>query len=154
YLLRILREPIKFLPVVALNDAFQNWIYGEAPEDIRPDDLDAKWLELSTRFWPDIDGTGLEAERGPGWQRALFLFDRPFYIIGYGLAHFGALDIWRKSQADWASAWQAYKSALTLGNSRPLAELYAAAGSRLPFNREIVREVASFITSHLESVWG
>lgn len=35
-----------------LEDAFEHWVYGEAPADVTPADLDAKWLELKRRFTP------------------------------------------------------------------------------------------------------
>jgi oligoendopeptidase F len=141
---------VKWLPSIALIDAFQHWVYASAPEDVRSADLDEKWLELSMRFKPGIDWTGLEQERALGWQRVGILFQEPFYQIEYALAHLGALQVWQKAQNNYASAWHAYREALALGNTRSLPELYRAAGAELPFKREVAKKVAAFLMSLFE----
>ncbi|MDQ2887336.1 MAG: M3 family metallopeptidase [Chloroflexota bacterium] len=138
---------VKWLPSIALVDAFQHWIYASAPENVGPADLDAKWLELSKRFQPGIDWTELEQEHALGWQRVGILFQEPFYQIEYALAHLGALQVWQKAQNDYTSIWKAYREALSLGNTRSLPELYRAAGAELPFDREVVKKVANFLTN-------
>lgn len=70
-----------------LEDAFEHWVYGEAPADITPADLDAKWLELKAHFtpWDDCDPTSAEAQSG--WQRWTWsLYRMPLYMITYPLA--------------------------------------------------------------------
>jgi oligoendopeptidase F len=97
------------------------------------------------RFEPGIDWTGLEKEHALGWQRVGILFQEPFYQIEYALAHLGALQVWQKAQNNYASAWKAYREALTHGNTRSLPELYRAAGAELPFERKVVKKVANFL---------
>jgi len=140
---------VKWLPSIAVVDAFQHWVYVEAPEQVTPAELDAKWLELSRRFDTGIDWSGLEAEQAAGWQRVSILFSVPFYQVEYLLAHLGALQVWQKAQQDFPSAWRAYREALLLGNTRPLPELYQAAGAELPFRREVVSQVADLLRSSL-----
>lgn len=123
-------------------DAFQHWLYAEAPDDVRAADLDAKWAELSQRFAPWVDWTGLEEERSCGWHQLGLVFRMPFYNIAYDLAELGALQVWRNAQQDWGGAWQAFRESLALGNTRPLPDLYAAAGARLPFDRATMRALA------------
>ena len=141
---------VKWLPSIALVDAFQHWVYASAPENVTPADLDEKWLELSSRFDPGIDWTGLEQERALGWQRVGIMFSMPFYQIEYALAHLGALQVWQKAQNDFVSAWHSYREALLLGNTRSLPELYRAAGAELPFEREMVKKMADFLASSFD----
>ncbi len=140
---------VLFLPYMAVVDGFQHWVYADAPEGVTAADLDAKWGELWTRFMGGVDWSGLEAERVSGWHRKLHIFTVPFYYVEYGLAQLGALQVWRNALADQADAVQRYRSALALGNTRPLPELYAAAGARLAFDHEIVGELAQLVASHL-----
>ncbi len=140
---------VLFLPYMAVVDGFQHWVYADAPDDVTAADLDAKWGELWTRFMGGVDWSGLEAERVSGWHRKLHIFTVPFYYVEYGLAQLGALQVWRNALADQANAVRRYRAALALGNTRPLPELYAAAGARLAFDRETVGELAQLVTSHL-----
>ncbi|HWG85992.1 MAG TPA: M3 family oligoendopeptidase [Deinococcales bacterium] len=144
-----LESTVRFLPYMAVVDAFQHWVYAEAPEDVAADDLDAKWGELWSRFMPDADWTGLEDSRVTGWQRKLHIFQIPFYYIEYGLAQTGAWQVWRNALADGPRALSAYRDALALGYTRPITALYEAAGARLAFDREHVGSLARFINSQL-----
>ena len=140
---------VLFLPYMAVVDGFQHWVYADAPESVTAADLDAKWGELWTRFMPGTDWAGLEAERVSGWHRKLHIFTVPFYYVEYGLAQLGALQVWRNALQDQAEAVRKYRAALALGNTRPLPELYAAAGAKLAFDRETVGELTQLVASHL-----
>jgi oligoendopeptidase F len=142
---------VKWLPHIAMLDDFQHWLYADAPAAVGPADLDAAWREQASRFSPWVDWSGLETEQGAGWQRAGLLFTQPFYSLEYALAHLGALQVWRNAQADPDAAWRAYRSALALGNTRPLPDLYQAAGARLPFDHAVVRDVAQTLAAHLDA---
>lgn len=141
---------IQFLPYMAVVDAFQHWVYAEAPEDVTARDLDAEWDKLWSRFLPGVDWTGLKTERMTGWHRKLHIFEGPFYYVEYGLAQLGALQIWRNAQRDPQAALQAYQEALTLGHTRPLPELYQTAGARLAFDAETVGELVRLAADALE----
>jgi oligoendopeptidase F len=78
----------------------------------------------------------------------------PFYYIEYGLAQLGALQVWRESRRDRPAALAAYRRALALGGTRPLPELYAAAGARLLFDREGIRELIELVESELDTLAG
>ena len=86
------------------------------------------------------------------WQGEWSLFTQPFYDIAYALALLGSLHVWRNVQADPVHGWEWYRAALALGNTRPLPELYAAAGARLPFDRVVVRETAHAVEAWLDRV--
>jgi oligoendopeptidase F len=46
----------------------------------------------------------------------------------------GALQVWRNAQRDRRSAVRMYREGLALGATRPLPELFRAAGARLTFD--------------------
>lgn len=144
-----LKSIIDWLPYGARGDAFQHWLYTEAPEHVTAADVDAKWDELTLRFLPGVDWSGLETSRAAGWQRTPHFFLYPFYYIEYALAHFGALQIWRNALHDQTTALRQYRVALALGNTRPLPELYRAAGASLVFDRATVGELVEFLAMQL-----
>ena len=141
---------VMFLPYMAVVDGFQHWVYVEAHENVTASDMDAQWDALWTRFMGGTDWSGLDSERVTGWHRKLHIFTVPFYYVEYGLAQLGALQVWRNALTDQADAVRRYRSALALGNTRSLPDLYAAAGARLAFDKETVGELARLVESHLE----
>jgi oligoendopeptidase F len=133
---------------IATVDAFQHWIYthqGHTREERR-----AAWLALLDRFAGDIDWTGYETARAYVWHRQLHFFIVPFYYIEYGIAQLGALQVWANYRRDRAAALTAYQRALALGGSRPLPELFAAAGCRFRFDAETIRELVELVRVELE----
>ncbi len=148
-----LEDVLLALPHIASVDAFQRWIYTSGAGMDR-DARDAAWLAIRGRFEVGIDWTGLERERTARWYRQLHIFELPFYYIEYGIAQLGALQIWKRSLSDPAGALAGYKSALRLGGTRPLPELYAAAGARLIFDAEGMRELVALAEERLEALRG
>ena len=73
------------------------------------------------------------------WHRQLHIFLVPFYYVEYGIAQLGALQLWANSKADKAKALGDYKKSLALGGSRPLPELFAAAGCKFQFDAATIR---------------
>ncbi|MFN2565517.1 MAG: M3 family oligoendopeptidase [Gemmatimonadaceae bacterium] len=116
------------LPHIACVDAFQHWVYTEGI-DASPEQRDAMWLRIRARFDPDVDYTGLEAERVARWYRQSHIHTAPFYYIEYGIAQLAALQVWRQSLHDPERALGRYKAALALGGTRSLPEIYATAGA-------------------------
>lgn len=126
-----LEGSVGLLPWIAQMDAFQHWIYthpGHSRAERR-----ATWLALDEKFGGALDWSGLEEARARQWHRQLHLFVHPFYFIEYGIALIGAFGLWLTGlDRGWGHALELYKRALSLGGSRPLPELFAAAG--LPFD--------------------
>jgi oligoendopeptidase F len=85
-----------------------------------------------------VDYAGFEEVRAHSWHRQLHIFLYPFYYVEYGIAQLGALQVWANSRANKAQALGDYKTALTLGGSRPLPELFAAAGCRFDFSARTI----------------
>jgi oligoendopeptidase F len=138
-----LERIISFLPYMATVDAFQNWVYTHPEHDHEA--RDAAWLDLHERFNVGVDWSGLEDVRAGMWQHKLHIFQVPFYYIEYGIAQLGALQVWRNSLHDPAGALASYRHALSLGGTRPLPDLFAAAGAQLTFDADTIRELVTLI---------
>lgn len=146
----LLEGIILFFPHCASVDAFQQWIYTDR-EGADADARDRKWLELRHRFEGDaVDWSGLESERIARWYQQPHFFSSPFYYIEYGLAQLAALQVWRNSRRDFAEAVRKYRAALALGATRPLPELYAAAGARLVFDAVGMGEIVGEAEEELD----
>ncbi len=150
----LLERTVLFFTHCASVDAFQQWMYT-TPEGRDRDARDRKWLELRNRFESDlVDWSGLDAERVARWYFQPHFFDHPFYYIEYGIAQLGALQVWRNSLSDRPGAVRKYREALALGATRPLPELYRAAGARLIFDGEGMRELIDLAEEELASLDG
>ena len=114
-------------PWVATIDAFQHWLYTH--QGHTRDERRAAWVRTFARFAPDVDFDGHEDALDALWHRQLHLFIVPFYYIEYGIAEVGALQVWRHSRVDHAAAVRQYREALALGGTRPLRDLFRAAGA-------------------------
>ena len=107
---------------------------------------------IRDRFESGVDWCGLEAERVARWYRQLHIFLYPFYYIEYGIAQVGALQVWRNSLDDQAGALAAYRRALALGGTRPLPELFGAAGAQLAFDAETMGPLVALIEEQLAAL--
>jgi oligoendopeptidase F len=143
---------VQFLPYMAVVDAFQHWLYTEAPEAVTAPDLDRAWGDLWGRFMGGVEWGGLEDERVTGWHRKVHIYGYPFYYIEYGLAQLGALQVWRNALHNQQDAVAAYRRALALGHTRPLPELFQTAGARFAFDRRTVGELMALISRELDAL--
>jgi len=135
-------------PWIATVDAFQHWIYTH-PDHTR-DGRRKAWLDLMDRFGGDVDWSGFETARANLWHRQLHIFLHPFYYIEYGIAQLGALQVWANSKRDKARALDDYKKSLALGGSRPLPELFQAAGCQFEFSERTIQPLAKMLREELE----
>ncbi len=135
---------------IATVDAFQHWIYTH-PKHTHAE-RSAAWLELLDRFGGEVDWSGFEDARANLWHRQLHIFLYPFYYIEYGIAQLGALQVWANSKRDKAKALKDYKQSLTLGGSRPLPELFAAAGCRFEFNDKTMQPLVKLVREELKKL--
>jgi len=146
---QLLEAIVLFFPHCASVDAFQHWTYIDKNGRDR-DARDQKWLELRRRFEGEaVDWRGLDSERIARWYQQPHFFSSPFYYIEYGIAQLGALQIWRNSLHDRREAVRKYRVALSLGATRSLPELFAAAGARLIFDSQGIRELVSLVEDEL-----
>ncbi len=147
---QLLEGIVLFFPWCATVDAFQQWVYTH-PEHSRAERR-AAWNALIDRFGGGVDWSGHEEARSHGWHRQLHIFLYPFYYIEYGIAQLGALQIWRQSLADRAGAVAGYRRGLALGGSRPLPELFEAAGARFDFREETLAPLMETIRGELAGI--
>jgi len=138
---------VGIFPWIATVDAFQHWVYTH-PDHGRVERV-AAWLALMDRFGGDVDWSGHEEARAHLWHRQLHIFLHPFYYIEYGIAQLGALQVWANSKRDKAKALNHYKKALALGGSRPLPELFQAAGCRFEFSAKTIQPIAKMLREEL-----
>jgi oligoendopeptidase F len=145
----LLEGTILFFPHCASVDAFQQWIYTQ-DEGSDADARDVRWLELRRRFdGGGVDWSGLENERIARWYQQPHFFGSPFYYIEYGIAQLGALQVWRNSMRDERQAVAGYRSALALGATKRLPDLFAAAGARLIFDPKGMKEIIDVVEEQL-----
>lgn len=147
---QLLEGIVLILPWIAQVDAFQHAIYRHA--DPCRNQRRTDWQAMTTRFGGDVDWSGLEEIRDHVWHRQLHIFLYPFYYIEYGIAQLGALQVWKSFRHDPSRAVAAYKHALSLGGSRTLPELFAAAGARFDFSAETIRPLMDLIGEELGKI--
>ena len=138
---------VNIFPWIATVDAFQHWIYTH-PGHTRAE-RSAAWLALMDRFGGAVNWSGYEAVRANLWHRQLHIFIHAFYYIEYGIAQLGALQVWANSKRDKAEALNCYKRSLALGGSRPLPELFAAAGCKFEFSRRTMGPLVKLVREEL-----
>ena len=135
---------VHLLTWIAFMDSFQHWIYREAPSGVTIEQIDEKASELVERFMPQTNWNAFRKELGKSWHYH-HIFTAPFYYIEYGLSWLGALQLWQQSLRDPGQTLRQYRSALTLGNSRSVPDLFKAAGAKFAFDRETIRGMMQFL---------
>jgi oligoendopeptidase F len=139
---------IGFFPWMAVVDAFQHWIYTHAGHTRT--ERKAAYLQLMDRFGGDVDWSGFEEARASSWHRQLHIFLHPFYYVEYGIAQLGALQVWANSRRDKAKSLNDYKKSLALGGSRPLPELFSAAGCKFQFDAATIKPLIQLAGNELK----
>jgi len=143
-----MEDIITLLPWIATIDAFQHWVYSH-PTHTR-DQRRQAWLATYRRFRGCVvDWSGLEDEEAYVWHRQSHLFTAPFYYIEYGIAQLGALGLWVQARRSMKDALKNYRAALALGGSRPLPELFAAAGLQFDLSEKTVAPLAQAVAEEL-----
>jgi oligoendopeptidase F len=139
-----LERVITIFPWIATIDKFQHWIYENPSHTI--EERAEKWVQILDEFSsPVVDVQGLEEYRRFGWQRQLHLFEVPFYYIEYGIAQLGAIGLWQQYKQNPASAINNYITALSLGGTRTLPELFRAAGLDFNFSPDYIKGLMEFV---------
>jgi oligoendopeptidase F len=146
-----LERTITIFPWIAIIDKFQHWVY-ENPNHTIAERTD-NWMRILKEFSNDaIDYTGLDAYRAIGWQRQLHLFEVPFYYIEYGIAQLGAIGLWMQYIQNPQQALQNYMRALSLGGTKTLPELYAAAGLQFNLSPAHIKTLMEFVDAQMEAL--
>lgn len=146
-----LQRATTLLPWIAQVDAFQFWVY--ANHGHTRDQRTKAWLDLDSRLGADVDWSGIEPVRESLWHRQLHIFGHPFYYIEYGIAQLGAMQLWLLSLEKGPSvATDSYIRALSLGGSKPLPELFQAAGLEFDFGPSTVKRLVDRVEAELDKL--
>ena len=97
-----------------------------------------------------IDYSGLETYRSNSWQRQLHLFEVPFYYIEYGIAQLGAIGMWMQYKNNKELAMDNYCSALALGGTKTLLQLFETAGLKFDFSPEKIKGLMDFVRKQMK----
>jgi oligoendopeptidase F len=137
---------------IAAIDSFQHWIYEHMDDAADTERLNGVWEKTVARYMPFVDYSGLETELRNDWRRILHLFAAPFYFIEYGLAAIGAVQVWANSLEDQQTAVEKYLHALALGGTRPLPELFSAAGATFAFDEATLGRLMGLMEAQMEEL--
>ncbi len=120
------------LPWIATIDSFQHWIYANPGHS--KEERSQVWLSIRDRFGSEMDWSGHSDFREISWQQQGHLYGAPFYYIEYGIAQLGSLQLWKAHLIEPEDALAKYAKAMRLGNTKPLPDLFSAAGLKLAFD--------------------
>lgn len=141
---------LSFLPWCMTVDAFQHWVYLH-PQQTAAQRNEA-YMQISLPYMGSVDFSGLEHLRQHAWKLQLHIYEVPFYYIEYGMAQLGALSIYKNYRENKAKALKQYQDFLALGYSKPVKELYQAAGIEFNFSAKHIRELVDFVQQELEQI--
>jgi len=141
---------IRFFPWMATIDTFQHWLYTHPGHTLG--DRTAAWIGILDRFGGEVDWSGYTDAREAMWQRQLHLFHHPFYYIEYGIAQLGALQLWMKAKEDPRRALANYRNGLRLAGTKPLPDLFNAAGIQFDFSKKTLAPLMQAIQRDLNDL--
>lgn len=144
-------DVLKTLPWVATVDQFQHWIYTHPNHtDL---EREQEWEKIFIRFGHNFaDWDKHPAALKNLWQKQLHIFEVPFYYIEYGMAQLGAIAIWKNYIENPEKGLNNYLSALKLGYTKTIPEIYETAGITFKFNKEYVKELVDFVKLELDKL--
>jgi oligoendopeptidase F len=141
-----------FFPYMAVVDAFQHWVYENPEAASDTSRCDQAWAALHRQYLPWLDWSGAEDTLDLIWRLQDHILASPFYYVEYGMAQLGAIQVWANSLEDHAAAVRAYRSALSLGNTASLPDLYEAAGGEFRFDRETLTRAVNLVESTIDEL--
>ncbi len=146
-----LERVITIFPWIAIIDKFQHWVYEHPGHTV--EERTEQWMAILAEFSTNsVDYTGLDEYRKIGWQRQLHLFEVPFYYIEYGIAQLGAIGLWMQYKLDPKRAIDNYIRALSLGGTKTLPELYAAAELKFDFSPAHIKVLMDFVKEQMDNL--
>jgi len=142
---------IEFLPWAMIVDAFQHWIYLNPDHSV--EEREDYFVNLMNRFSTGVDWSGLERFKKIMWLFQIHIFEVPFYYIEYAMSQLGALAVYRNYRTlNKTKALSDYEKFLSLGYTKPVDQLYEAAGIKFDFSAGYVKELVNFVTNELEDI--
>ncbi|KAB3525834.1 M3 family oligoendopeptidase [Alkaliphilus serpentinus] len=146
-----LENIIKFVSWAMTVDKFQHWIYENPNHTAKERNMMFKEIAKSLSQHYE-DWSGLQEELENRWKAQIHMYEVPFYYIEYAIAQLGALQVWKNYCENPQKALADFESALALGRSKPLTEVYEAAGIKFDFSEELIGELMDFIKGKLEAI--
>lgn len=132
-----------FLPYGTIVDYFQQLCY-EKPE-MTPSERNALWLELESKFRPDLSFDGMEYfDKGTRWQYQAHIFEHPFYYIDYCLAQTVALSFNVMIKDDWQAAWDKYMEFI-YNSDKKFTDILRAIGLKTPFDKGALKAIGELV---------
>lgn len=139
------------LPWIAAIDKFQHWIYLNPKHSV--EERYNEWQAIISDFGSSvINYKGLENNLKRRWQVQLHLYEVPFYYIEYGFAQLGAIAVWRNYKTNPIKAVEDYKTALALGYTKSIPEIYKAAGVKFDFSPAYIKELMDFVKAEYDKI--
>lgn len=139
---------LSILPWIAIVDKFQHWIYTHPTHN--REERKQSWRAITDEFSTKVvDWSDYDSFLDYSWHRQLHIFEVPFYYIEYGIAQLGALGVWRNYRKNASQAIQQYKTALSLGGTVSIPEVYEAAGVKFDFSQNNISQLAAMIKDEL-----
>ncbi len=143
-----LEDIISTLPWVATVDKFQHWIYENPTHTVA--ERTQAWIQIYEGFTDSVtDWSGLEAFKSSLWHRQLHIFELPFYYIEYGIAQLGAIGVWKNYKENAQKGLEGYLNALSLGYTKPMSDIYAAANIPFDFSQAHIASLMQFVQNEL-----
>ena len=147
---RHLESVLRTLPWIASIDAFQHWLYANPRHG--HEERRAAWLAIRQRFAPAVDWSGFEDAAAMQWIAQGHVFQHAFYYVEYGIAQLAALQVWRNFRSDPQRAVGAYRRALSLGGSRTLPELFAAAEVEFDMSERLMGPLVEAVVQRIDEL--
>ena len=146
-----LQDALSTFPWVATIDKFQHWCYENYHHTVA--ERDEAWEMIMDEFGSTvIDWTGQEELKKNTWHKQLHVFEVPFYYIEYAMAQLGAIAVWKNYKENPQKGLEGYKSALKLGYTKTIGEIYEAGHIKFDFSSIYIKELVEFVKSELKSL--
>ncbi|QTN00636.1 M3 family oligoendopeptidase [Sediminibacillus dalangtanensis] len=133
-----------YMPLASAVDEFEHYLYSNTSATI--EDRKDKWRELEREYLPERDYDGNDfLEKGTSFYEIGHLFTTPFYFMDYDLAHFLAVQLWKRQQENSEVAWKDYLNMCRNGGKLPLKELINQANIKSPFDENSLQPLLNYV---------
>ena len=140
-----IREIINYSAIHELN----TWIYTHVGATF--DEINAKWLQIHSSFFPGLEWGELEEEekKGASLLRNMGVYMFPRYLISYALSEMCAMDLFFLKRRDREGALAAYSELCSQGGDKSYVEILAQAGLEPSYKEGRVKKVMEEARAYL-----